>query len=109
MAFNITPSLGVDLANDGALSGASPSVALPYYGAVSGFISPKLGSKIIADDGHEYILAQASAAVASNAVVILTEPAMTFATGAGAWTAPTITGGVANGSYAWLMRTLLPV
>lgn len=107
MAFSITPSLGVDLSNDGALSGASPSVSLPYWSALSGVISPKLGTVIFADDGHEYVLAQASAAVATNVAVILTEPAMTFATGAGAWTSPTITGGVASGSYAWLQKTAI--
>jgi hypothetical protein len=45
-----------------------------------------LGTVITADDGHDYIYAQASGAIANAAVAVLTEPAMTMATGAGAWT-----------------------
>jgi hypothetical protein len=45
-----------------------------------------LGTIITADDGHDYVYAQASGAIANAAVAILTEPAMTMATGAGAWT-----------------------
>lgn len=36
-------------------------------------------------DGRMYILAKASAAVGATTAVVLTEPAMTFAAGAGQW------------------------
>lgn len=99
MPFNITPSLG---ANINKLDGQKP-----YYDGNFANPSPKLGTVVKADDGHDYIWAQASAAVASGAVVILTEPAMTFATGAGAWTSPTVTGGIAQNGYAWLKKTAI--
>lgn len=103
MAINITPSLGAPISiNDGAIGGA-----LGYWDTNSGKNSPQLGAVVNGSDGHVYILAQASANVASNAVVILTEPAMTFATGAGAWTAPTVTGGVLSGQLAWLQKTAI--
>ena len=70
-------------------------------------VKQPLGTVLTADDGHVYILAKASAAIASAAVCILTEPAMTMATGAGAWTAPTITGGVPSGATAWFQKTAI--
>lgn len=104
MAINITPSLGAQLSTNDGLVGP-----LPYYDASFGRTvpSPALGSVVWGSDGHEYVYALASAAVASNAVVILTEPAMTFATGAGAWTAPTVTGGTPINQYAWLQKTAI--
>ncbi len=104
MAFGITPSLGVDLANDGAISGATPGVALPYYTALNGVMSPQLGSSVMASDGFEYLLAQAGVAVASNVAVVLTRPAMTFAAGSGEFQSPTITGGVAAGATCWIQK-----
>lgn len=70
-------------------------------------VKQALGTVMTSDDGHDYILAKASAAIASAAVCILTEPAMTMATGAGAWTAPTITGGVPSGATAWFKKTAI--
>lgn len=70
-------------------------------------VKQALGTVMTSDDGHDYILAKASAAIASAAVCILTEPAMTMATGAGAWTAPTITGGVPLGATAWFKKTAI--
>lgn len=70
-------------------------------------VKQPLGTALKADDGHVYVLAKASAAIASAAVCILTEPAMTIATGAGAFTAPTVTGGVPSGATAWFKRTLI--
>jgi len=95
MAFAITPSLGfLDTLSE----------PYGYWDANLGKGSPQLGSVIQASDGHAYVQAQASAAVASAAtVVILTEPAMTFATGAGAWT--TRTAAHAIGDRAWLQKT----
>jgi hypothetical protein len=58
-------------------------------------------------DGFDYVFAQASAAIAGtgNVVVILTTPANTVATGAGAWTwVPAIA--LAIGDRAWFRRTL---
>jgi len=95
MVYPITPSLGINLAFVGTL---------PYND--SSVPSPAIGTVVKATDGHDYMLAQASAAIASAAVVALTEPAMTMATSAsGQWTAPTITGGVPSGSYAWFKKT----
>lgn len=102
MAFHITPSLGPQLSINGGLVGA-----LGYWDTGSGKVSPQVGTVVKANDGHDYILAQASAAIASAAVCILTEPAMTMATGAGAWTAPTVTGGVPINQYAWFKRTAI--
>lgn len=96
MVKHITPSLGMDLDYVGGK---------PYYDANSTTATPAVGTVVKADDGHDYIFATASAAVASGAVVILTEPAMTFATGAGAWTAPAQA--IASGDYAWLKRTAI--
>lgn len=73
--------------------------------ATDKIVKQPLGTKFFADDGHEYILAKASAAIASAAVCILTEPAMTMATGDGDWTAPTRTGGVPSGATAWFQKT----
>lgn len=102
MAFHITPSLGPTISiNNGALP------TLGYWDSGRATPSPQLGSVVKANDGHDYILAQASGTVASGATVVLTEPAMTFATGAGAWTAPTFTGGFTSGQYAWLRKAAI--
>ena len=98
MAYHTTPSIGININYVGTL---------PYYDGNSAVPSPALGTVVKATDGHDYIWAQASAAVASAAVVVLTEPAMTVATGAGAWTAPTIVGGVPINNYAWFKRTAI--
>lgn len=104
MAYGITPSLGQAISVNGGLVGT-----LPYYdvGSARTVPSPALGTVFKANDGHDYIFAQASAAIASAAVCILTEPAMTMATGAGAWTAPTVTGGVPINQYAWFKKTAI--
>lgn len=94
MAYSITPSLGIDLSYVGPDSDSTT-------------LTPALGTVVKGSDGHNYIFAKASAAIASAAVCILTEPAMTMATGAGKWTAPTVTGGVPSGEYAWFMETAI--
>jgi hypothetical protein len=67
--------------------------------------TPALGTTIFADDGHQYVYAKATAAVAAvDTVCILTEPAMTFATGAGLWR--TKAANQAIGDVAWLQKTL---
>jgi hypothetical protein len=90
MAIPVSTTLGVNLAY------LSPTLSRTV----------PVGTVIKATDGHDYIFAKASAAIASAAVCILTEPAMTMATGSGAWTAPTITGGVPINNYAWFQKTL---
>lgn len=100
MPITSTPSLGSSTNVNGGLVGT-----LPYYDSGRATPSPQLGSLMQAIDGHTYIFAQASAAIASAAVCILTEPAMTMATGAGAWTAPTVAGGVPINQYAWFKKT----
>lgn len=100
MPITSTPSLGSSINVNAGLVGANG-----YWDGANAVPSPQLGSKLTAVDGHEYILAKASAAIASAAVCILTEPAMTMATGAGAWTAPTITGGVPINQFAWFKKT----
>lgn len=102
MAIVTTPTLGVPISiNDGMVG------TTPYWDAGRPGVSPALGTMVKASDGHDYIYAQASAAVASNVAVVLTEPAMTFATGAGAWTSPLVTGGTPINGYAWIQRTAI--
>lgn len=99
MPIATTPSLGISTnVNDGMVGG------LPYYDSGRAVPSPPLGTTVFTVDGHQYVFAQASAAVASDVDVILTEPAMTFATGAGAWRSPLVTGGTASGGYAWIQK-----
>ena len=102
MAYAITPSLGVNIttANDGFVG------ALPYYDGNFTVPSPALGTMVKASDGHDYIYAQASGAVASNVAVTLTPDTWQFIAGSG-FTAPTITGGMTTGQYAWIMRTAI--
>lgn len=97
MAYNITPSLGVDLDYVGGM---------PYYDANQAAPSPKLGSKVVGDDGHDYVWVKASAGVAANTAVTITEPAFTAAGGAGGFTTPA-TKAVANGQYFWARKTAL--
>jgi hypothetical protein len=98
MAYTITPSLGADVNYS--------KLVKPFYDANAPGMSPALGTVVKASDGHDYVLCQASATVASGATVAITEPAFTFATGAGGFTAPAITGMI-SGSYAWLKRATL--
>lgn len=64
----------------------SPIVGLRFTEVNPSTNGVALGTVVTADDGHDYIFAKASGAIAGSAVCILTEPAMTMATGAGAWT-----------------------
>lgn len=84
---NITPSLGVDL------DAIYPSTD-PFYNKLP------LGAVVRARNGRMYVLAQASAGIADNTAVVLTEPAMTIAAGAGAWT--TRSGALNTGDRAWV-------
>lgn len=82
---NISPTLGVDIDKVYATSEALP---LP------------LGTVVRAANGRMYILAQASGTIANDTAVVLTEPAMTIAAGAGAWT--TRAGAMTSGQRAWV-------
>ena len=81
-------------------------------GAIVNTLNPikqaPLGTVLKGADGHDYIYAQASAVIAAtgNVAVVLTEPAMTVATGAGAWTwVPTTA--LAIGDRAWFKKTAI--
>jgi hypothetical protein len=92
MPFQITPSLGIELEYVGGL---------PYYDAGRPTASPQLGAKVIGNDGHEYVWTVASANVAAATAVIITEPGMTIAGGAGPYS--TQTGrAVLSGQYSWV-------
>jgi hypothetical protein len=65
----------------------------------------KLGTLVRGDDARMYVLAKATADVAANTASILTEPAMTFAGGAGAWT--TQGTAITNGQVAWLKSSAI--
>lgn len=82
---NIETLLGVDLSAKYAAGAALP---LP------------LGTVVRLANGRMAILAQASGVVANDTAVILTEPGMTFAAGAGAFT--TRAGSVVAGDRVWL-------
>jgi hypothetical protein len=69
------------------------------YGATE-VLPMKLGYKVSGDDGRDYILARASAAVAANTAVVLTEPAFTVAGGAGAFS--TQAKAVTTGQVSWV-------
>lgn len=85
---NINPTLGVNL-------GAIYPPADPFYNEL-----PGLGTVVRGRNGRMYVLAQASANIADNTAVILTEPGMTIAAGAGTWT--TRSGALSTGDRAWI-------
>ena len=75
MPFSVSPIVGIRIGEiDAATDPLNKSSRV------------KLGTVVTADDGHDYVYAKASGAIANTAVAILTEPAMTMATGAGSWT-----------------------
>lgn len=84
---SISPTLGVNL-------GAIYPSTDPYYNEIP------LGTVVRAKNGRMYIFAQASGSIADNTAVVLTEPAMTIAAGAGSWT--TRSGALSAGDRAWV-------
>lgn len=92
MPFSITPIIGLRI---GEIDKVSEVKANRFA----------LGTVITADDGHDYVYAQASGAVANAAVVILTEPAMTIATGAGSWT--NTNAALVSTDRAWIKKTAI--
>lgn len=90
MPFSVTPSAGYDL-NDTLNDDEGKQV--------------KAGTSCLGDDGHLYVCVTSTANIAASAVVILTEPAMTVATGAGAFTAPAIA--TLSGERFWVKKTAI--
>ena len=82
---NISPTLGVNLDTVYASTDKLPLT---------------LGTVTRAKNGRMYILAQASGTIANDTAVVLTEPAMTIAAGAGAYT--TRSGALVSGQRAWV-------
>lgn len=100
MAFSISPILGAAVSINGGLVGTKG-----YWDALGPGISPMLGTMVKGSDGHDYLLAKASGAIASGARAALTEPAMTMATDvSGAWVSPTVEGGTPIDQIAWFKR-----
>ena len=65
-----------------------------------------VGTRMRGRNGRDFVFASATGAVANNAAVVLTEPAMTVATGAGGWTNRT---GLAlvSGDFAWFEKNAI--
>lgn len=109
MAFRTTPSLGPGIETVIPVG----QVWFDIPGA-QGLISPRLGSKVVGSDGRDYVLVQASAAIAAAAApgtqVTITEPAFTAASGAGGFFAPNSTiapSGVPSGAFFWARKGTL--
>jgi hypothetical protein len=66
-----------------------------------------VGTVITHQDGHDYIFARASGAIGANAACVLTEPAMTMAAGAGAWTSPNFGQAMVLNDTAWFRKTAI--
>jgi hypothetical protein len=66
----------------------------------------KLGTAAIGDENATWVYVQATAAIAAAAVVILTVPGFTVATGAGAYTADVA---FADDEYGWVRKTVSPL
>jgi hypothetical protein len=72
---------------------------MAVYGATEK-LPLKLGTSVRGDDNRNYVLAKATADVAANTAVILTEPAMTVAAGSGAFS--TQATAIKNGEVSWV-------
>lgn len=64
------------------------------------------GTKMVGRNGRDYVFAKATGAIASAAAVILTEPAMTVATGAGSFTNRTGKA-IATGESFWAEKNTI--
>nr|DAF83401.1 MAG TPA: hypothetical protein [Caudoviricetes sp.] len=89
MVYSVTPIVGLRL---GEVIKAGEDAAA-------------LGTVVTGNDGHDYVLAKAADTIANAAAVILTEPAMTVATGAGAWT--NTNPALVTGDRAWFRKTAI--
>lgn len=96
MVGSVTPVLGF-----------APTLGEPlgYWDATNP--SPALGTRIIATDGNEYILAEASGVVAAAGtdVILTVAGPFTFAAGAGQW--ETTVANIAIGDITWLKKLLI--
>lgn len=107
--FRTTPQLGPQL-----YQVMKPSAGGVWYDDDGATVSPKLGTKETGDDGHEYVLVQASgtitAAASPGTAIVVTEPAFTAAAGAGAFNAPPSTvyaSNIVSGDVFWARRTAI--
>jgi hypothetical protein len=92
--YRTTPSLGPELWQVEPIENYWDQIS-KSVGSTTIVASYPIGTQVVGNDGHQYVYVRASAAIASGATVILTEPAFTIATGAGAFTAPVTVGAVA--------------
>ncbi len=75
--FRTTPPLGPPLtAIETQFYWDPPAITEP---------SPKLGTKEVGNDGHDYVLVKASGNISSATQVTITEPAFTVAAGSGGY------------------------
>ena len=93
--------------NRGTFLGAT-NFAGVYNSTDGDYATTPLGTMTKGSDGHDYLFVQASAGItaANPTIVIVTEPGMTIATGAGAWNYNG-TANLTTGQRAWVQRIAL--
>lgn len=99
MGIASTPSLGLSTNANGGLVGP-----VPFWDEGRNVPSPQPGSVVTGADGAKYILAKATGVIPPNTNVILTEPAMTVAAGAGDWYSQNTAIPINN--YAWFRASI---
>lgn len=99
MGIASTPSLGLSTNANGGLVGP-----IPFWDEGRNVPSPQPGSVVTGADGAKYILAKATGVIPPNTNVVLTEPAMTVAAGAGDWYSQTAAIPINN--YAWFRASI---
>ena len=103
--FRITPSLGPDLWQ-ASTEFYWDTISRPV-GSTTITPSYQLGSEVTGQDGHRYKFVKTVGTIASGATVVLTEPAMTVATGAGEWTVPATGASIPAGTFLHVRKTAL--
>lgn len=96
MAYSTSHHLGININYVGAK---------PWYDINGSTMSPAVGSKVAGNDGHTYVLVTASAGIAPSTAIVITEPAMTAAGGAGAYS--TQGTAVLTGQFFWARSNAL--
>lgn len=92
MAYNITPTSGINLDDIVATNLNSAGASVPVNGP--------LGSQVFGSDGKRYVLARAGAVIGASTTVCSISPTTFAATATGgAYTSPAYA--LANGDYAW--------
>jgi hypothetical protein len=99
MGIASTPSLGLSTNANGGLVGP-----IPFWDEGRNVPSPQPGSVVTGADGAKYILAKATGVIPPNTNVVLTEPAMTVAAGAGDWYSQT--SAIPINNYAWFRASI---